>query len=66
MELLELEKSGIRVASYWTKLLPRKLLQRKLHSSLVQARERLANQDQPPKRIALLPFTAGPQRRAKS
>jgi predicted nuclease of restriction endonuclease-like (RecB) superfamily len=30
VELLELEKSGIRVASYWTKVLPRKLLQKKL------------------------------------
>ena len=38
VELLELEKSGIRVASYWLELLPRKLLQRKLHDAVVLAR----------------------------
>ena len=41
IELLELEKSGIRVASYWTKILPRKLLQKKLHEAIRHARERL-------------------------
>lgn len=46
VELLELEKSGIRVASYWTKLLPRKQLQRKLHEALLHARERLAQGQQ--------------------
>ena len=40
--LLELEKSNIRVASYWTKLLPKKLLQRKFHEVIVQARKRLS------------------------
>jgi len=38
-KLLEVEKSGIRVASYWTELLPKKLLQRKLHQAIVRARE---------------------------
>lgn len=42
VELLELEKSGIRVASYWTKILPRKLLEKKLHQAIKSARERLA------------------------
>lgn len=41
IELLELEKSAIRVASYWTKVLPRRLLQRKLHDAIAHARERL-------------------------
>lgn len=41
IELLELEKSGIRVASYWTKLLPRRLLQKKLHEAIQHARARL-------------------------
>ena len=41
IELLELEKSGIRVASYWTKMLPKKLLQKKLHEAILHARERL-------------------------
>lgn len=39
IELLEVEKSGIRVASYWTELLPKKLLQRKLHEAIVRARD---------------------------
>jgi hypothetical protein len=42
VELLELEKSGIRVAAYWTKLLPRNLLKRKLHAAAIAARERLS------------------------
>ena len=50
IELLELEKSGIRVASYWTKVLPRKLLQRKLHEAIQHARERLTK-----KNASLLP-----------
>lgn len=41
VELLELEKSGIRVASYWTKVLPRELLQKKLHEAILHARNRL-------------------------
>jgi predicted nuclease of restriction endonuclease-like (RecB) superfamily len=40
VELLELEKSGIRVASYWTKVLPRKLLQKKLREAIQHARTR--------------------------
>lgn len=47
IELLELEKSGIRVASYWTKVLPRKLLQRKLHEAIQHARERLTQKNAP-------------------
>jgi predicted nuclease of restriction endonuclease-like (RecB) superfamily len=46
VELLELEKSGIRVASYWTKVLPRKLLQKKLHEAIQHARARLAQKEQ--------------------
>lgn len=56
VELLELEKSGIRVASYWTKVLPRKQLQRKLHEALLHAREKFALEKQPgPKARAALP-----------
>jgi hypothetical protein len=33
---------GIRVASYWTRLLPRKLLQHKLHAALIHAREQFS------------------------
>lgn len=41
VELLELEKSGIHVASYLTKLLPKKQLERKLHEAVRLARARL-------------------------
>jgi predicted nuclease of restriction endonuclease-like (RecB) superfamily len=42
VELLELEKSGIRVAEYLTELPPRDLLERKLKAAVVAARERFA------------------------
>ena len=35
IELLQLDKSGIRIASYLTDLPPRQLLQRKLHDTMV-------------------------------
>ena len=40
--LLELQKSGIHVASYWTELLPKKELERKLHEAVRLARTQLA------------------------
>ncbi len=39
--LLELEKSGIHVASYWTDLPPKEQLERKLHDAVRLARARL-------------------------
>ncbi len=41
VELLELAKSGIHVASYWTKVLPKKELERKLQQAVRHARARL-------------------------
>jgi len=41
VELLQLEKSGIRVAKYLTELPPRELLEKTLHNSILRARERL-------------------------
>ena len=41
IELLQLGKSGIRVAEYMTELPPRKLLEKKLHDAIRSARERL-------------------------
>jgi hypothetical protein len=41
VELLELEKSGIHVASYLTKMLPKKQLELKLHEAMRLARARL-------------------------
>ena len=40
VELLQLERSGIRVAEYLTELPPRKLLEHRLHEALRAARER--------------------------
>ena len=40
VELLELERSGIRVAEYLTELPPREVLERRLHEALRAARER--------------------------
>jgi predicted nuclease of restriction endonuclease-like (RecB) superfamily len=42
VELLDLESSGIRVASYWTKVLPRKEMEKKLHDAVLLARARMA------------------------
>jgi hypothetical protein len=39
--LLELQKSGIHVASYWTDALPKKELERKLHEAVRLARARV-------------------------
>jgi hypothetical protein len=36
-----LQKSGIHLASYLTKLLPRKQLEKKLHEAVKRARKRL-------------------------
>lgn len=42
VELLEMHQDGIVVAEYWTELPPREEWQRRLHTALVEARERLA------------------------
>jgi hypothetical protein len=44
VELLDLEKSGIRVSSYWTDVLPKEQLQKKLHEAVQLARARLAKE----------------------
>jgi hypothetical protein len=40
VELLQLKKSGIRVAEYLTELPPRAVLERRLHQAIRAARER--------------------------
>jgi hypothetical protein len=40
VELLQLERSGIRVAEYLTELPPREVLERRLHEALRAAQER--------------------------
>ena len=46
VELLDLEKSAIRVSSYWTEVLPKEQLQKKLHEAVRLARARLAEEAQ--------------------
>lgn len=41
IELLEMHKDGIIVAEYWTELPSRKELEQKIHSILIQAKERM-------------------------
>jgi predicted nuclease of restriction endonuclease-like (RecB) superfamily len=43
IEMLEMHKDGIMVAEYWTDLLPKKVLEEKLHSLLIEARARIEN-----------------------
>lgn len=52
VELLEIEKAGIHIASYLTKVLPKKQLERKLHEAVRLARARLAEKVQPVKQLA--------------
>lgn len=42
VELLNMQKDNIMVAEYWTNLPPKKLLEEKLHTALIEVRERLA------------------------
>jgi hypothetical protein len=41
VELLEMHEDGIMVAEYWTELPSKKELEEKLHSLLIEARERI-------------------------
>lgn len=45
VELLQLDRSGIRVAAYLTELPPKKVLERKLHESALRAKARLDARD---------------------
>ncbi len=47
IELLQLGKSGIRVATYLTELPSRKLLQKKLQQAIIRGRQRLASRNLP-------------------
>jgi hypothetical protein len=42
VELLQMHKDGITVAKYWPELPPKAELEQKLHTALLEARERLA------------------------
>lgn len=43
IELLDLEKSGIKVSSYWTEALPKEQLEKKLHEAVRLAREQISD-----------------------
>ncbi len=62
VRLLDLGKRGIQVSAYWTKVLPKEELQRKLHDAIRLARERLARQAQDEPRLAALPAPDRPDR----
>jgi len=51
VELLELEKSGIRVAEYLTELPARETLERELHKAIAHARERMSMRLEPGKEV---------------
>ena len=64
VELLELAKSGIHVASYWTELLPKKQLEQKLHDAVMKARTRLRSPE--PTSAKVLPTKQAKTTRSKS
>lgn len=45
IELLDMEKDGIRVSSYWTEVLPKEQLRQKLHEAVLRARARLGTEE---------------------
>jgi predicted nuclease of restriction endonuclease-like (RecB) superfamily len=49
IELMELDKSGIAVAEYWTNLPPKAEFERKINEILIEARERLERRKSLPK-----------------
>ena len=59
VELLEVAKSGIHVASYWTDALPKREIERKLHDAVVKARSRIRIEESPATPML-------PRKRAKS
>ncbi|MDB6071095.1 MAG: hypothetical protein JWL81_2266 [Verrucomicrobiales bacterium] len=52
IELLDLEKDGIRVASYWTEILPKAQLQQKLHEAVLRARARIGDTPDGPSQLS--------------
>jgi hypothetical protein len=51
VELLELDKSSIRVAEYLTELPPREILEQELHKAMAQARQRFELQKEQKKEL---------------
>jgi predicted nuclease of restriction endonuclease-like (RecB) superfamily len=61
IELMELEEGAIRVASYWTKILPRKLLRKKLHEAIQHARARFTAKNETSRQLLHQPQNAPTQ-----
>lgn len=66
VELLEMEKSGIHVATYLTAEVPKAELERKLHDAVRLARARLAQRPTPEPAANLLLKNAAGARKRKS
>jgi predicted nuclease of restriction endonuclease-like (RecB) superfamily len=65
IELLGMEKGGIRVSSYWTETLPKDLLRQKLHEAVVTARAALERRAEGVGEIPVVPaITPVPKRSA--
>jgi len=64
VELLEVEKSGIHVAAYWTKTLPKDLLRKKLHQAVVTARANLEARTQEAKGLPMQAVATKPPKDA--
>ncbi|HNW82953.1 MAG TPA: PDDEXK nuclease domain-containing protein [bacterium] len=45
VELLNMQKDNIMVAEYWTELPPKELLEKKLHTALIEVRKRLSERN---------------------
>lgn len=67
VELLQMDRSGIRVAQYLTELPPRELLEKTLHESIRRARERLAvaEADDPPEADPIVPLESAAGRKPR-
>ncbi len=66
VELLDLENSGIRVSSYWTDLMPKGQLQKKLHEAVLLARARMAERAEVPSSTRRKSVAEAKQGRKKS
>jgi len=47
VELMNLQKDNIMVAEYWTELPPKELLEKKLHTAMIEIKARLAERNAP-------------------
>ena len=65
IELLQLGKTGIRVASYFTDLPPRELLHKKLHESILAAEARLEESNATARVVSAIRSSSQPRPRSR-